>query len=313
MSYYFRPPNSREQNLFIVRTSIDDLKFTNFTNGTLNSTAYTSPSNVFLPPGFFTSYNNTGNNLNKTIFTMDYTNAKYEIPPTINIQIKNNIKNTSQAYYTTIVSVSTTQVQFYIYSLALISGNITPVYPLIDSVNNSLSGIGIQIQIIGRTLTGPTFAIANQGWTYVESTNPANDTIYTAMPVGTNGVVPTYDFTIGGSYGYLGGAGNGGIPNTSALNNYTPTEMMANVSNYYFFPIALAGINDSINLPVPTKYGQEIVIVLNQNPNNLILTIGTTNTTLTSSVILQTEGDTIKFISLNKDGVGIRWVKITNK
>ena len=313
MSYYFRPPNSREQNLFIVRTSIDDLRFDNFTNSTLNSTAYTSPSNVFLPPGFFISYNNTGNNLNKTIFTMDYTNAKYEIPPTINIQVKNNISNTSQPFYTSLVSISVTQVQFYIYSLAYINGNIEPVYPLIDAVNDNLSGIGIQIQIIGRTLTGPTFAIANQGWTYVESTNPANDTIYTAMPVGTNGVIPSYDFTIGGSLGYLGGAGNGGIPNTAALNNYTPSEMMANVSNYYFFPIALAGINDSINLPVPTKYGQEILIVLNQNPNNLILTIGTTNTTLTSSVILQTEGDTIKFISLNKDGVGIRWVKINTK
>lgn len=311
MSYYFRPPNSREQNLFIVRTSIDDLAFSNFTNGTLNSTAYTSPSNVFLPPGFFLSYNLDSNN--NIIFTMDYTNAKYEIPPTINIQVKDNINNTSQPYYTTLVSVSATQVQFYIYSLAYISGNIAPVYPLIDTINDSLSGIGIQIQIIGRTLTGPTFAIANQGWTYVESTNPSNDTIYTAMPVGTNGVIPSYDFTIGGSYGYLGGSGSGGLPNNSALNNYSPTEMMANVSNYYFFPIALSSINESINLPIPTKYGQEIVIVLNQNPNNLILTIEDINTTLTTPVNLQVEGDTIKFVSLNKDGVGIRWVKINNK
>lgn len=309
MSYYFRPPNSREQNLFIVRTSIDDLKFSNFTNSTLNSTAYTSPSNVFLPPGFFLSYNNTGD----TIFTVDYTNAKYEIPPTINVQIKDNIVNTQQPYYVTLTTISATQAQFYIYSLNLVNGNIVPAYPLMDSVNNSLSGIGIQIQIIGRTLTGPTFAIANQGWTYVESTNPSNDTIYSAMPVGTNGVVPSYDLTIGGSYGYLGGAGNGGIPNKAALNNYTPTEMMANVSNYHFFPVALSNINDTITLPVPTKYGQEVIIVLNQNPNNLILTIGTTNTTLTSVVTLQTEGDTIKFISLNKDGVGIRWVKITQK
>jgi hypothetical protein len=309
MSYYFRPPNSREQNLFIIRTSIDDLKFSNFTNGTLNSIAYTSPSNVFLPPGFFLSYNNTGN----TIFTMDYTNSKYEIPPTITIQIKDNIVNTEQPYYATLTNISSTQAQFYIYSLSLVNGNIVPVYPLMDALNNSLAGIGIQIQIIGRTLTGPTFAIANQGWTYVESTNPANDTIYSAMPVGTNGVVPSYDLTIGGSYGYLGGAGNGGIPNTASLNNYTPTEMMANVTNYHFFPIALSNINDTITLPVPTKFGQEIIIVLNQNPNNLILTIGTTNTTLTSVVTLQTEGDTIKFISLNKDGVGIRWVKINNK
>jgi len=309
MSYYFRPPNSREQNLFIIRASIDDLKFSNFTNGTLNSTAYTSPSNVFLPPGFYMNYNSTSN----TIFTINYTNSKYEIPPTITIQIKDNIVNTQQPYYVTLTNITATQAQFYIYSLSLVNGNIVPVYPLMDAVNNSLSGIGIQIQIIGRTLTGPTFAIANQGWTYVESTTPANDTIYSSMPVGTNGVVPSYDLTIGGSYGYLGGAGNGGIPNTEALNNYTPTEMMANVSNYHFFPIALSNINDTITLPSPTKFGQEIMIVLNQNPNNLILTIGTTNTTLTSVVTLQTEGDSIKFISLNKDGVGIRWVKITQQ
>jgi len=89
--------------------------------------------------------------------------------------------------------------------------------------------------------------------------------------------------------------------------------MMANATNYHFFPVALSNINDTITLPVPTKFGQEIIIVLNQNPNNLILTIGTTNTTLTAVVTLQTEGDTIKFVSLNKDGVGIRWVKITQK
>ena len=37
MSYYFRPPNSREQNLFIVRTSIDDLKLRKEINGYLHT------------------------------------------------------------------------------------------------------------------------------------------------------------------------------------------------------------------------------------------------------------------------------------
>ena len=36
MSYYFRPANSREQNLFIIRTSIDNLTVNNFTNKILN-------------------------------------------------------------------------------------------------------------------------------------------------------------------------------------------------------------------------------------------------------------------------------------
>jgi hypothetical protein len=61
MSYYFRPPNSREQNLFIIRASIDNLTYVNFTNNTLNNTAYTSPSNVFLPAGFSLTYNQSLN------------------------------------------------------------------------------------------------------------------------------------------------------------------------------------------------------------------------------------------------------------
>lgn len=310
MSYYFRPTNSREQNLFIIRTSIDNLSYVNFTNNTLTNTAYTSPANVFLPAGFFLSYNNTS----YTIFTVDYTNAKFEIPPTINIQIKDDLLNINNngPWYTSIVSITSTQAIFYIYSLQIVDGNVVPRYPNIDSTDDGLLDVGLQIQIIGRTLTGPTFAIANQGWTYVESTNPSNDTIYSAMPVGTNGVIPSFDLTIGGSYGYLGGAGNGGNPNTTSLQNYTPTEVVNNISNYYFFPIKLVSINETINLPIVSKIGQEIVLILNQNPNNLQLTIATTNTTLTSAITLTTEGDMVKFVSLNKDGVGSRWVKINN-
>jgi len=311
MSYYFRPPNSREQNLFIIRSSIDNLTYTNFTNKTLNSIAYTSPSSVFLPAGFSLSYNDSS----YTIFTIDYTNAKYEIPPTVNFQIKNNpaTPNSILTWITSVVSISSTQVQFYIYGLINDSGNVAPYYPKIDSVDDSLLNIGLQIQIIGRTTTGPTFAIANQGWTYVESTNPTNDTIYTTMPIGTNGVIPPFDLTIGGTLGYLGGAGSGNSPSTTTLNNYTPTEVTENISNYYFFPIKLGTVNESITLPIATIAGQEIELLLNQNPNNTTLTINTTNTTLTSAVILSLEGDTIKFIALNKDGVGLRWVKVNNK
>jgi hypothetical protein len=313
MSYYFRPPNSREQNLFIIRTSIDNMSYVNFTNNTLNNTAYTSPSNVFLPPGFSLSFNSTSN----TIFTIDYTNAKYEIPPTLNIQTKYDLETSNGIgpWYTSILSVSNTQATFYIYSLIIENGVITPNYPLIVESENTLLNVGLQIQIIGRTLTGPTFAIANQGWTYVESTNPSNDTIYSAMPVGTNGVIPPFGLTIGGSYGYLGGAGNGGNPSTTTLQNYSPTEAMNNINNYYFFPIALGSINEVFTMPVATKIGKEVVIVLNQNPNNVELAIAITNTAIDPvlpEIVLKAEGDTIKFVALNRDAVGLRWVKINN-
>jgi hypothetical protein len=132
------------------------------------------------------------------------------------------------------------------------------------------------------------------------------------MPVGTNGVIPSYDFTIGGTYGYLGGAGNGGIPNGTSLQNYTPDEVMANINNYYFFPIVLGANNDSITMPTTTNIGQEVVLLLNQNANNVLLTIDTENTTLETDLVMQNEGDMVKFVSLNKDGVGIRWVKINS-
>jgi hypothetical protein len=311
MSYYFRPANSREQNLFIIRTSIDNLTVYNFTNKILNNTAFSSPSYVFLPAGLSLAYNNDS----YLIFTLDYTNAKYEIPPTVNIQIKDDLINANNIgpWFTSIVNTTPTQVTFYIYKLKIENGNIVPLYPLMYyPSDDELINVGIQIQIVGRTLTGPTFAIANQGWTYVESTNPSSDTIYSAMPVGTNGVIPSYDFTIGGTYGYLGGAGNGGIPNGTSLQNYTPDEVMANINNYYFFPIVLGANNDSITMPTTTNIGQEVVLLLNQNANNVLLTIDTENTTLETDLVMQNEGDMVKFVSLNKDGVGIRWVKINS-
>ena len=311
MSYYFRPPNSREQNLFIIRASIDNLSYDNFTNNTLINTAYTSPANVFLPAGFSISYND----ITYTQFTIDYTNAKYEIPPTVNFQMKNDLLslNNNVPWYTSIVSVSSTKTVFYIYSLQILDGDIIPIYPNINSTDNSLDNIGIQIQIIGRTTTGPTFAIANQGWTYVESTNPSNDTIYTSLPIGTNGVIPSFNLTIGGTYGYLGGSGNGGIPDKTSLQNYTPTEVTNNINNYYFFPIKLGSVSETITLPIVSVVGQEIVLLLNQNPNNYTLTLETINTTLQSPLLFQNEGDMVKLVGLNKDGIGLRWVKIINK
>jgi hypothetical protein len=63
------------------------------------------------------------------------------------------------------------------------------------------------------------------------------DTIYSTMNVGTKGVIPPFGLTIGGTYGYLGGAGNGGIANTTKLENYTPLEVIDNINNYSFFQL----------------------------------------------------------------------------
>ena len=310
MSYYFRPPNSREQNLFIIRFSVDNLSVSNFTNNILNNNAYTSPAKVFLPANLFLKFNDTS-----LSFTIDYTNAKFEIPPTVNIQMKEILTNNTPpiiGYYASISSITNTSVTYGIYRSTIVNSNIVPVKT--DILNgNQLLNVGIQVQIIGRTTTGPTFAIANQGWTYIESTDPNMDTIYSTMNVGTKGVIPPFGLTLGGTYGYLGGAG-GGSTSTTTLNNYTPDEAITNINNYSFFPIILTS-NTTITLPQVTSanIGQEITLLINVNSSNYTLTISNINTTLLSNITLQTIGDSIKFVVLSTDQSIVRWVKINNK
>lgn len=311
MSYYFRPPNSREQNLYIIRFSVDNLYSSNWNNNVLLDASYTSPTKIFLPSNFTLSYNP-----DNSFFTMDYTNAKYEIPPSISIQVKEGTtSNLPIGYNVSIMNTTSTSTQFYLYYMT------TSVNP--DGTTTSsatlptldiLFGIGLQVQIIGRTLTGPTFAIANQGWTYVESSNATSDTIYTSMNVGTNGVVPPFGLTIGGSYGYLGGGGNGAT-STTTLVNYRPTDVINNINNYNFFPIVLQTTSETMTLPIVTtsNIGQEIILLLNQNLiNTNTLTITTSNTNLSANIVLINEGDTVRFIALAKDGNPSRWVKVNN-
>ena len=311
MSYYFRPPNSREQNLFIIRFSVNDLYVTNFNNNVLKDIAYSSPAKIFLPSNFSLTYNEPS-----SYFEMDYTNAKYEIAPSVSIQLKEgDLTELPKGYNVSIISTTETSTKFYLYYLdTLVNQDLTttttPILPSLDVLLN----VGLQIQIIGRTKTGPTFAIANQGWTYVESTDPALDTIYTSMKMGTNGVVPPFGLTVGGSFGYFGGAGNGSA-NTGALENYTPTNVLNNINNYNFFPIALQNISETLTLPIVTtsNIGQEIILLLNQNPNTRTLTISNDNTNMLSDLVLTNEGDTVRFIALAKDGSSSRWVKLNNK
>jgi len=262
MSYYFRPPNSREQNLFIVRFSVDNLALANFANAsptfTLSSSAYTSPSYIFLPSGLFLNYNSS-----TRVFKLDYTNAKYEIPPTLNLLMKDS--NPPTGFNISVLSVTNTSAQFIIYTGY--TGSITQVTPS----STSFSGIGLQVQIIGRTTTGPTFAIANQGWTYVESSAVNSDTIYTTMNMGTSGVTqPPYGLSIGGTFGYQGSAGT--VTNGTAIANYKYADISGVGSILYaYYPLDLttglsAGAN-AVTLPTPADVGQEVKSKVEENQN----------------------------------------------
>ena len=308
MSYYFRPPNSREQNLFIVRFSVYNLASTNFTNVsttyTLNTAAYTSPSYVFLPAGLFLNYNSS-----TYIFTLDYTNAKYEIPPTLNILMKDT--NPPTGFNVSMLSVSNTQAQFIIYEGY--TSAITPVTPTSVSFTN----VGLQVQVIGRTTTGPTFAIANQGWTYVESTTVNADTIYTTMNMGTSGVTqPPYGLSVGGTFGYQGSAGT--VTNGTAIANYKYADVSSLASLLYtYYPLDLtiglsSGVN-SVTLPLPANVGQEIKFQVVVNPNAGTNTVNFIGQVLgVSSSVITNVGDTMTFISAYVSGA-LKWVKVINQ
>ena len=307
MSYYFRPPNSREQNLFIVRFSVDNLAVANFTNVstlyTLNTSAYTSPSYVFLPAGLFLKFNSS-----TSVFTLDYTNAKYEIPPTLNLLMKDT--NPPTGFNVSILSVTNTQAQFIIYE------GYTSAITVVDPSSTSFTNIGLQVQVIGRTTTGPTFAIANQGWTYVESTVANSDTIYTTMNMGTSGVTqPPYGLSVGGTFGYQGSAGT--VTNGTAIANYKYSDISSLASVLYtYYPLDLttglsAGAN-TVTLPTPANVGQEMKFQVVVNPN-----AGTNTITFTGQVVgfsgsITNVGDTMTFISAYVSGA-LKWVKVNNQ
>jgi len=327
MSYYFRPPNSREQNLYIVRFSVDDLGASNFTSNVLNAAAYTSPQYVFLPANLSVTYT-------APYYVLDYTNAKYEIPPTVNILMKDGTTGVApQGFHASIISTTNNNVLFYIYS----GSSPVAVGP------SSLSGCGIQVQVIGRTSTGPTFAIANQGWTYVESTSANTDVIYTSMKMGTSGITqPPYGLSVGGSFGFQGSGGS--ISTSTAIATYNPSTDLTstNINAYSLFPVAITA-SATIALPSPQNVGQEIkiIVISNTNPGTYQLTFSNVNqsntlpeaaitipaspititvlpaTIPTTTVSLTTPyltyvGDTMTFISLSVSNI-LTWVKVTNK
>jgi len=295
MSYYFRPPNSREQNLYIVRFSVDDLGTSSFTSNVLNTAAYTSPQYVFLPASLSLTYTTP-------YFVLDYTNAKYEIPPTVNILMKDGTTGAApQGFHVSIISITNNNVLFYIYS----GSSPVAVGP------SSLSGCGIQVQVIGRTLTGPTFAIANQGWTYVESTSANTDVIYTSMKMGTSGITqPPYGLSVGGSFGFQGSGGS--ISTNTAIATYNPSTdfTQANVNAYSLFPVAITA-TATVYLPTPQNVGQEIkiIVISNTTPGTNELTFS--NVLPSTTPALTNVGDTVTFISLSISNI-LSWVKVRN-
>ena len=218
--------------------------------------------------------------------------------------------NPPTGFNVSVLSVTSTQAQFIIYTGY--TGSITPVIPSTTTFTN----VGLQVQVIGRTTTGPTFAIANQGWTYVESTTVNADTIYTTMNMGTSGVTqPPYGLSVGGTFGYQGSAGT--VTNGTAIANYKYSDISSIASLLYaYYPLDLtiglsAGAN-AVTLPTPANVGQEIKFQVVVNPNAGTNTITFTGQVLGFSGSITNVGDTMTFISAYVSGA-LKWVKVNNQ
>lgn len=178
---YFKPLNSNENNLHIIRASID------------NTGNITKPSINQLPPTFTASryIDLTGNTAN--CITINYP----------------SIYNSSDI--PSVFVESQTSSFMYVSNKTSISANIS-------SSNGILSNV--DIAVIGTKSSGPVFAVSNRGWKYSTSQTNDN-LIYSDMLVGINTDNPTFNLTTAGNICFIPNkVSNGSINNLNLLNSY---------------------------------------------------------------------------------------------
>lgn len=177
---YFKPLNSNENNLHIIRASID------------STGKITKPSTNQLPSSFsVTQFNDNG--LGKAYLTVNYSGifSSTDIP-SIFIEPQSNI-------YSLYIS-NKTQTQCTITS----SGSTVP---------------NVDIVIIGTKISGPVFAVSNRGWKYSTNTFNDN-LLYSDMIVGIGTDDPKYNLSITGNIGIIPNIIKSSNVITSKLLNY---------------------------------------------------------------------------------------------
>lgn len=179
---YFKPLNSNENNLHIIRASI-------------NSTgSIITPSANQLPTTFSTTYQSGTGSVNASI-TLNYPSIFNSVDiPVVLIE-----PNSSAVGTLTIQSKTNT-------SCTIIS-SITTLAPF-------------DVFIIGTKPSGSVFAVSNRGWKYSSSLSNA-DMIYSDMFVGVNTDNPSFNLTVAGNIGFVPNIiQSSNITNSSLLNSY---------------------------------------------------------------------------------------------
>jgi len=233
---YFKPLNSYENNLNIIRVSID--QYGNLLKPSMNQLP------LFFQCG--TSNDNTGN----LIININYP----------------NVYNTSDIPSVFVETLSGTSVM-YVSAKTSSSANISSSTGILSSID---------VVIIGTQPNGPVFAVSNRGWKYSSKlTTPNNNTvfdnlIYSDMLVGINTDNPTFNLTTAGNICFVPNE----IPNTSIdsmslLNNYLNIIDINTASNTTI-SLPEAGNNGQLlNITIGDVTVQNTYVIIDTNSNIL--------------------------------------------
>lgn len=257
---YFKPLNSFENNLNIIRVSIDP-------NGNL-----LKPSSNQLPTSFQCS------KINDTITGNLIININYPF-----------VYNTSDIPSVFVETLSNSTVM-YVSSKTSSSANIS-------SSNGIFSNI--DVAIIGTQPNGPVFAVSNRGWKYSSKKKSAannvgyvfDNLIYSDMLVGINTDNPTFNLTTAGNICFVPNE----IPNTSInamnlLNNYLNIIDINTASNTTISLPEASNNGQLLNITIGNVNVQNTYIIIDTNSNIL---------NNVSNRVLQNKGDTISLCSYN--------------
>jgi hypothetical protein len=231
---YFKPLNSYENNLNIIRVSIDQ-------NGNL-----LKPSQNQLPYTFqcTKSYDDAGN----LIININYP----------------NVYNTSDIPSVFVETLSDTTVM-YVSEKTSSSANIS-------SSNGIFSDI--DVVIIGTQPSGPVFAVSNRGWKYsTKLTTPNNNIllenlIYSDMLVGINTDNPTFNITTAGNIGYVPNEiTNTSIDTMNLLNNYLNIIDINTAGNTTISLPEASNNGQLLNITIGNVIVQNTYVIIDTNSN----------------------------------------------
>ena len=228
---YFKPLNSNENNLHIIRASID------------NTGTIVQPTSNQLPRNFYSSSVEIDAKGNAFItITYPLTFNPSDIP---SVFVENqSAKN--------------------MYTLNKTNSSVE-----IHSSTSTFSNI--DVAIIGQKSNGPVFAVSNRGWKYStrnQNYSAYDDLIYTDMFVGINTDNPTFNITTAGNICYIPNkVTNTSIDSMNLLNSYLNIIDINTPSNTTISLPTASNDGQLINITIGNVTQQNTYVILDTTTN----------------------------------------------